>query len=182
MSESATGTGIGRRALTASLFALLPAFMIITFLIVDTVIDDYEGRGNLKGVLPETMRRGIEMSIDMAKWFIGLATLLIGGVSYYLRAAAKEFRGYTGRYKVDAVGTVILSILSIYFGQLWLTGIRSQLANDYYAGEANSVSWPEDLQFFFFITALCWFGLLVLDRERARIMPPPPPPQPDVAD
>jgi hypothetical protein len=176
------GTGRGRRALGASLFVLLPAFMIITFLFIERALGDYEGHPNVIGGLSETKRRGIEMSIEMAKWFTGLATLLIGGVSYYVKAAAKEFRGYTGRSKAAAVGAVIFSILSIYFGQLWLTGIRSQLAYEYYEQEANSVRWPENLQFFFFITGLCWFGLFALDRERARKFSEPPPPVLDVAD
>lgn len=171
-----------RGRLTALTFVLFPVGTAVLFLLTDEWLSDEEVHATLGGVLSPTLRKAIDMNIDLSKWFIGLSTALIGGVSYYLKAAAREFRRYTGLSKVTVVGTLVSATLSIFFGHLWLSGIRSQLSNDYYNGRATSVLWPERLQFFFFVAALCWFGLFALERERARILPEPAPPQPDVVD
>jgi TRAP-type C4-dicarboxylate transport system permease small subunit len=122
----------------------------------------------LDGRLPETVRQVVALNNDLARLFISLSTAVIGGVAYYLKLAYKEFSEPTRLSRWAAAGTLICAALSIFFGHLWVVGMRNQLANDYFNPARAELVWPERLQYYAFIVALCWFAVLALDREQAR--------------
>jgi hypothetical protein len=56
--------------------------------------------------------------------------------------------------------------MSIFFGHLWIVGMRNQIANDYFDYSRSELIWPERLQYcFFFIVALCGFVVLRLSES-----------------
>lgn len=120
------------------------------------------------GQVPENIKEAIKLNNDLANLFVTLSTGIIAGIAYYLKVAYKEFYEYTTFSRITAAGTLFSATLSIFFGHLWIAGMRNQLANDYFNISRAELLWPERMQYYLFILALCWFGLLALEREQFR--------------
>jgi hypothetical protein len=137
------------------------------YLSTQVTVDDAFG-----GQVPESIKEAIKLNNDLANLFVSLSTAIIAGIAYYLKVAYKEFTEYTMFSRITAAGTLFSAILSIFFGHLWIAGMRNQLVNDYFNISRAELVWPERMQYYMFIVALCWFGLLALEREQFRSKKP----------
>lgn len=151
------------------LFALLPLVVVGALVLIERwLLRDVDPAIALNGKLPETTKRLLEMNADLAKLFISISTAVIGGVAYYLKSRNDEFTEFPMRAVAASAATIIVSVLSIFFGHLWIVGMRNQLADDQFQARAPGVLWPERLQYVALLLSLCWFGLLVIEREATR--------------
>lgn len=147
------------------LLFLLPALAVTIGITVEELFWRDVGGRSLGGSLSESIKTVISLDTELAKWFIGLASALIGGTVYYIRRESSE-RIVSSRFSsVAIILSLAGSVISIYFGHLWLANIRNQLASDYFVPTSVSLIWPERLQYLSFLCALVWFALLMADRE-----------------
>jgi hypothetical protein len=117
----------------------------------------------------DAVNAAISLNTDLAKLFIGIATSLIGAVAYYLTSRKKDFASdLPATSIVTVVCSVVAAVFSIYFGHLMLVYMRNQLANEYFNPFASALVWSERGQFLCLVAALCWFALLVVERETRR--------------
>jgi len=105
------------------------------------------------------------MSSDLAKFFTGLATSLLGAVAFYLSLGREKKIQLDAYAKVLVVFISVGAVLSIFFGHLWSAGLHQQLIGDIWAPQSSQLVWPERLQYLCFIASLCWFGLLFFHLE-----------------
>lgn len=149
------------------LLMLLPPVIGCLFILLEWRLGhSIEGK-SMAGTLSEKTKKIIEMDTDLAKWFITLASGLIGATLYYLRPKAGEQAESSSFSRAVIGGTCTMLALSIFFGHLWLANLRSMVANDTFGAFNEALVWPERLQYFSFIAGLCWFVLLMIERENA---------------
>jgi len=115
----------------------------------------------------DQLKTVVELDQELIKLFISLATALIGGIAYYVKSSGLFTRQTEGALPI-LVATTTASILSIFFGHLFLTNLRNQLALNKFNVHSKATVWPERLQYIFFLFALTWFALLALRIERRR--------------
>jgi hypothetical protein len=135
--------------------------------------DPSEGQ-SVGGNLSETVKQIIAVDLEVAKLFVASALAIVGVIAYYL----KEHRtAWSNTEYACAIGALSASVISIFFGHLWMVAIRNQLAWGIHNPYSTSRVWSERLQYSFLILSLAWFGLLVLQREflRPRSSPLPVP-------
>lgn len=152
----------------AYLLLALPALVAVAAIAAEIALT---GGGGVSRALDERLKKVIEMDTDLAKWFIGLGMTLVGATAYYVRARPGELAPATRFSRVAIVLTVVGSVVSIFFGHLWLSNMRSMVVNDYFEASSGSLVWPERIQYLSFLASLCWFALLVVERETS---PRPP--------
>lgn len=149
-------------------FFALPIAIFTVFLVLEELSWSHPSGSSLNGELTQVQNRVVSLSKDLGQFFITLTTALIGGIAYYLKASPKVF-GRLSRFAVVAlVATLLAAVLSIFFGHLWLSNLRSQLAADYFEPTGYELVWPERMQYFFFIASISWFGIFALERELTR--------------
>jgi len=149
---------------------LLPAIVGGVFIVIEQILMiGGAAEDALGGQVPDTVKQALALSNDLAKLFISLSTAVIGGVAYYVKLGYKEIGEQSTFSRVSSLGTLVAAAVSIFFGHLWIVGMRNQLANDYFDYSRPELIWPERLQYYCFIVALCWFVVLALDRETSRL-------------
>lgn len=149
----------------AYLLLLLPVFVAAAAIAAELTM---KSSGGVSRVFDERIKKTIEMNSDLAKWFIGLATTLIGAAAYYVRVRSNELAPPTRFSRVAIVLTLIGAVSSIFFGHLWLANMRDMVSNDYFDAKSTALIWPERLQYISFLASLCWFGLLTVERESSE--------------
>lgn len=128
----------------------------------------HQGGGESLGEAKEATKKAIEMSGEMAKWFIGLASSLIVGTAVYVRAGKPgEQAEPTPFSRLALVFTLGSAVLSIFFGHLWQNNLRDMVTSNFFVATSPALKWPERLQYLAFIVALCSFALLTIERETA---------------
>ena len=125
----------------------------------------------LDGVIPQTVSKVLDLNSTLADLFMKLATALIGGLAYYLQLVREKKATFSGLALQCAIASMLTAVLSIFFGHLWLAGMRNQLANDYFNAQGVELIWPERLQYYCFLSSLAWFAVLGFLQERAAIAP-----------
>lgn len=133
------------------------------------VLRDVDPHLTLNGHLTEVAKRAVDLDVELAKMFVGLATAVLGSATYYLRSSSDKAMPATGLSSALVWMIFSSSVLSIFFGHLWLASLRNQLASDYLDPVAPSMLWPERMQYGLFIGSLVWAGILVGERERVRM-------------
>ena len=123
----------------------------------------------LDGQIPATVGKVLELNAGLADLFIKLATAVVGAVAYYVRIVREGKSRFSRVGTACAIAAILAAVASIFFGHLWLAGMRNQLANDYFNQRAPELLWPERLQYFAFLSALAWFGLLGFHQERGTL-------------
>lgn len=123
----------------------------------------------LDGNVPATVAKVLDLNASLADLFIKLASALVGAVAYYVRITREAKTRFSRFGTACAVAAMLAAVASIFFGHLWLAGMRNQLANDYFNQQAPEMLWPERLQYYAFLSSLAWFGLLALHQERDTI-------------
>ncbi len=148
---------------------LLPLAIACLFISLEVILARDVGPQEALDTLREVAKKAIDLNVDLAKFFIGLATATIGGIAYYLKSA-NDYPLQTRFSIFLIVGTVSLAVLSILFGHIWIALIRNQLASDYLHLNAPGIVWSERLQYACFLVSLTWFALLVWNREMSRML------------
>jgi len=133
------------------------------------------GEDALQGQIPESVKQALALNNSLATLFITLSTAVIGAVAYYLKFSYTDFGAPGAFSRVVSAGTLLFATVSIFFGHLWVAGMRNQLTNDFFNPRRPELLWPERLQYYTFLIALCWLALLALDREQVRRPPAPKP-------
>jgi hypothetical protein len=109
----------------------------------------------------------------LAQLLIGFATSVIGGLAYYVRNRRTSFETFPPAAFVSLVLSLICCILSVYFGQMWISNIVVELINKTFlaldANVAFEVVFPQNAQYMTFLLALCWAAIVVLVQERQRV-------------
>jgi len=109
---------------------------------------------------------------DLAKLFIGFATSAIGGLAYYVRNRRSDFETFPPVAFVCLVLSMASFILSIYFGQMWVSNAINQLVRQTFlvANPAAQfeVGFPQNAQYFSFLLGLSWAVVVVVVQERQR--------------
>ena len=149
-----------------------PFFLVAMFIFFEISF----GRDHVTHValdnLGEVAKKALEMNGDLAKFFIGLSTAIIGAVAYYLKST-KGYAPRTGFFAFLVAAVLISSAVSIFFGHMWLALMRNQIVSDYLDLQAPGIVWSERTQYVLFLMSLAWVAVLVWERETAR--PPSPP-------
>lgn len=149
---------------------VVPVFIVAGFVWIEWSMRPPAVVVPLGGTLTEAQKQVLAISQDLAKFFMALATTLIGGVSFYVNLDRQDRAQRTTYSWVLTIGVIALAVISIFFGHLWIAGLRGQLVNDILDPRASELVYPERFQYIAFLTSLSWFGLLALDRERARLV------------
>lgn len=151
----------------AWLFVGLPVLVVTAFVFVESnLMHDPNPAVALNRQLGEPLKKALDMNSDLAKLFISISTAMIGGVAYYIKSRGNQ--QFSGLAVGASVAVIVVSVASIFFGHLWMVGMRNQLVWDQYDPRAREVIWPERLQYGTLLVSLCWFGLFVVEREASR--------------
>ena len=157
-----------RSALLSMLLWALPLALLALLVCLELLTRDHAAHFALNRTLPETVKEVVQLSHELSQLLVGLATAIVGGVAYYFRDPSPARAPLSGRPFALALATIAAAVLSVFWGQLWLSELRNQLSSDYFDPGAPGVVWAERLQYIFFVLSLGWFGLFTMDREQAR--------------
>ena len=115
----------------------------------------------------DAQKKAIGIYNDLGKQFITFAITTVGALAYYIESRA-EFRPMGTTVKVALLSSIVAAIVSIYFGQSWLSGLANQLANNYFKPSAPSVAVPELAQYVCFLLSLSWGAIAIVLQEINR--------------
>jgi hypothetical protein len=115
--------------------------------------------------LTEAQKQALSFTQDLAKFFTTFAISVIGVVGFYLKLDREAHRTRSTYTTLLVIATIIASIMSVFFGHLWMAKLRGQLVTNILDLQASELVWPERLQYLFFLASLIWSGMLVIDRE-----------------
>lgn len=145
----------------------VPFLLLVAFFWIEAELSKDLGTREALTGLNEVAKKAVEMDVDLAKFFIGLSTAVIGGVAYYLKSA-KDYRPHTRFSAFLVIGTLALSALSIFFGHLWLALMRNQIVSCYLDLQSKGIVNSERAQYGTFLLSLTWFAIFVWEREGSR--------------
>jgi hypothetical protein len=148
-----------------ALITAAPLLLAIAFIGIELAFQPPAVADTLSGKLTPVETKLLDMSNDLAKFFTGLATSLLGAIAFYLGLGREK------KLSLDTYARVLVvlisggAVLCIFFGHLWVAGLRQQLVCDIWAPHSSQLVWSERLQYLTFIASLCWFGLLFFHLE-----------------
>jgi hypothetical protein len=117
---------------------------------------------------PEVTKKIVDIQVDLSKLFIGFSTTVIGALGYYLKSRTTEFRSFSPLAVFTLCLAFVSCIASVYFGQIWIASIITELDGQYFSPSNAEVAIPQAAQYFSFLAALMWSTATVVLQELQR--------------
>ncbi len=139
-----------------------PILVIAAFFVLEDIIRGTPAiEMSLEGSINDTSKKVIELNSDLAHLFISLSTAILGGIAYYVKSFPGKLASGPRWLRAAMGGAIASVVLSIFFGHLWIAGMRNELANNTFDPRSHELYWPEVLQYIFFLLTLIWFAFAV---------------------
>jgi len=149
-----------------------PILVCVALNQIELALRDNSVQASGGGTLSDATKRVLDMETDLAKLFIGFATSVIGGLAYYVKSRRTDFGGSLSPFVLAGlIAALVACIASIFFGQLWISGVVKELAGHTFDPSMpnSEVAIPQAGQYFTFIAALIWASIVVIAQERHRV-------------